>query len=58
MKPPHAVEILDVRAILVGLRFRIDAGRSNRSDCIANILGAETAGRDHRVSAQARRCGG
>jgi hypothetical protein len=48
MESPHTVEAFLMRAVLIGLRFRVRTGRSNRSDRIDNIIRPKSPGQDNR----------
>src|SRR5438067_6516633 len=48
MEPPHTIEILPMRAVLIGLRFRVNAGRPNYADSIGDVIRPKTPGEDNR----------
>jgi hypothetical protein len=49
VEAPHTIEILLMRAVLIGLRFRVYAGRPHRTDRVDDIIRSKAAGQNDGV---------
>ena len=47
LESTDAIEILLMRAVLIGLRFRVDTRRSNCTDRLGDIIRAKSSSQDY-----------